>query len=806
MNKHTLRVLEFNNILSLLKGFAASNLGEALCESLKPKRDVKEIEVLLNEVSELKEVLQTYADIPISGIRNIEKPVTKTRVEGAIMDPIELLDILSTLKATHKLKRLFGKLEDNRYPLLKAIGNSFISLPNIEHKIEQTVGERGDILDSASPELKAIREKVRRLRKKIHAYLEDLLSKDSLQSFFQERIITVRNGRYVIPVKSDFKGHVQGIIHDHSHSKATYFIEPISTIELNNELGILFKEEKNEELRVLGNLSNNIKANAQEILSNLSLLGKVDLTYAKAKYSIELNAIKPVLNREGIVNLINAYHPLLLSLQNVCLPSQRDRQRYSDREEPANLSKGVIPIDIHFDKDCNTLIITGANTGGKTVALKTVGILTLMLQAGMHIPVADGSVAAIFDSIFADIGDEQDIEQNLSTFSSHISQMVNILDKANESSLVLLDEMGVGTDPDEGAALATALLDYLRGKNCSIIATTHLNLLKAYAYLHKDAMNVSVEFDSKTMEPRYRLLYGFPGESNALVIAEKLGIPREILNKAVSFMEGKNGDISRLIRTLESSQREITEDIKEVKRIKEIILLYQKQVESLLEKIQEKKDRILLETETKARSFLRKAENEVTEISRNLKKKGECSIGEVDKRLHNLKEELELFRPVKKRDRSPLLNPRKGDIVKISPLNKEGVIVRVQGDSDKVDVLIGNLRVKVPLNELEQVNGNRLKRTESKEDVLFTPLTTGMTGKINLVGMRVDDAIPLVDKVIDNAILSGMTRVDIVHGVGTGRLRDAIRDHLNAHSFVVNFNSADLSQGGTGVTVVEIKV
>ena len=522
MNKHTLKVLEFNSILSLLKGFATSSLGEALCESLKPKRDIKEIEVLLNEVSELKEVLQIYADIPIGGVRDIEKPVKKTRVEGYIMDPIELLDILSTLKATHKLKRLFGKLEDNRYPLLKAIGNSFISLPDIERKIEQTVGDRGDILDSASPELKAIREKVRGLRKRIHVSLEDLLSKDSFQSFFQERIITVRNGRYVIPVKSDFKGHIQGIIHDHSHSKATYFIEPISTIELNNELGILFKEEKNEELRVLTNLSNNIKTNAQEILSNLSLLGKVDLTYAKAKYSIELNAIKPVLNREGIVNLINAYHPLLVSLQNVCLPSQRDRKGYRDREDPANLSKGAVPIYIHFDKDCNTLIITGANTGGKTVALKTVGILTLMLQAGMHIPVADGSVAAIFDSIFADIGDEQDIEQNLSTFSSHISQMVHILDKANESSLVLLDEMGVGTDPDEGAALAMALLDYLRGKNCSIIATTHLNLLKAYAYLHEDAMNVSVEFDPKTMDPRYRLIYGSPGESNALVIAEKL--------------------------------------------------------------------------------------------------------------------------------------------------------------------------------------------------------------------------------------------------------------------------------------------
>ncbi|MFH2013148.1 MAG: endonuclease MutS2 [Pseudomonadota bacterium] len=805
IDKHALRVLEFKSVLSFLKGFATSGLGETLCDSLRPKRDLMEIEVLLNEVNELRYILQTYTDIPIGGIRDIEKPVIQTRVEGSILDPTEFLDILSTLKVTHKLKKFFENLEDRRYPLLKAIGNNLISLPDIERKIERAVGDRGEILDSASQELKAIRGKIKKFREKIHTSLDGLLSKDSLLSFFQERIITIRNGRYVIPVKSDFKGHIQGIIHDHSHSKATYFIEPISTIELNNDLGLLFKEEKNEELRVLKNLSNNIKMNAQEILSNLSLLGKVDLTYAKARYSIEINAIKPILNREGVVNLINAYHPLLLSLKTSCSPSQRYIQRYKGRMEPANLSNDVVPIDIHFDRDCNTLIITGANTGGKTVALKTVGILTLMLQAGMHIPAAEGSVAAIFDSIFADIGDEQDIGQSLSTFSSHISQMVDILDKANESSLVLLDEVGVGTDPNEGAALAMALLDYLREKGCSIIATTHLNLLKTYAYLHEDAMNVSVEFNPKTMEPCYRLIYGYPGESNALVIADKLGIPREILNKATSFIESKNDDISRLIKTLESSQSKIIEDIKEVKKIKEVILLYQRQIESLLEKVQEKKDKILLETETKAKNFLRKVEKEVKEISKNLEKKSDHSIIEVDKKLHNLKEELKLFGPFKKTDRIPLVNPRKGDIVKIRPLNKNGVIVKTQEDSDKVDVLVGNLRVKVPLNELEQVNKDGLKNTASKENVSFAPVDTSVTNTINLVGMRVNDALPLVDKIIDNAILSGMEKVEIVHGVGTGRLREAIRDRLKAHNFVTNFNSAHRKQGGAGVTVVEIK-
>lgn len=786
MTEHTLQVLEFHSVLSLLKGFATSNLGESLCESLRPKRDIKEIESLLDEVSELKEILRVYGDIPISGIRDVEESVIKTRVEGFILDPFEFLDILSTLQAAHQLKRFFGKLEGTPYPLLRKMGNKLIFLPDLERKIEQAVGVRGDILDSASPKLKEIRGKIKRLRTKIQKSLEDLLVQDLFQPFFQERIITIRNGRYVIPVKSDFKGHIQGIIHDHSHSKATYFVEPISTIELNNELGLSFKEEKDEELRVLENLSNSIRANSQEILTNLELLGKIDLTYAKVRYSIELNARKPTLNEEGRVSLINAYHPLLLSLQ-------------SGKED-------VVPIDIHVAKGCNTLIITGANTGGKTVALKTAGILTLMVQAGMHIPVADYSEAAVFDSIFADIGDEQDIEQNLSTFSSHISQIVEVLGKADESSLVLLDEIGVGTDPDEGAALAMALLDYLRGKGSSVIATTHLTLLKAYAYLHKDVMNVSVEFDPETMEPRYNLIYGISGESNALVIAETLGIPREILDKALGYIEKNDSYTGSLIRALESSQRKIIEDRKEVKRLKEITLGYQEQVKSLVEKIREKREAILLEAEARARTLLRRTEDEVKEIVKDLKKRGNHGVNEINGKLRRLKEEIKALRPAKRKDgKPPPLNLERGDVVRINPLNKEGVIVNVQEGSGQVDVLIGNLKVKIRLDDLEQVSGEISGDSGTSREMPFISPATGVTDKINVVGMRIFDALPLVDKAIDSAILSGITKLDIIHGIGTGRLRKAIRDHLRTHSLVENFDSADLSQGGAGVTVVEIR-
>ncbi|MFH1625192.1 MAG: endonuclease MutS2 [Pseudomonadota bacterium] len=796
MNEHTLRVLEFNKILSFLKGFATSDVGKALCESLRPLRDIKEIEILLDEVGELKEVLQIYGDIPIGGIRDVGESVLRTRVEGSILDPLEFLDILSTLKATHQLKRFFEKLEDHKYPVLRKIGNGFISLLDVQLRIEESVGVRGDVLDSASLELREIRRKIKKLKIKIQNSLEDLLAQDSLQPFFQEKIITVRNSRYVIPVKSDFKGNIQGIIHDHSHSKATYFIEPIFTIELNNELGLLFKEEKNEELRVLRNLSNNIRVNAQEILSNLRLLGKVDLTYAKAKYSIELDGKRPVLDGEGRVNLIRAYHPLLLSLKN----------GYGNGGRPIDSNTDVIPIDIHFDKGYNTLIITGANTGGKTVALKTVGILTLMVQAGMHIPVADGSVAGIFDSIFADIGDEQDIQQNLSTFSSHISQIIEILHEAAESSLILLDEIGVGTDPDEGAALAMALLDYLREKGSSIIATTHLSLLKAYAYLHEDAINVSVDFDPETMEPRYRLIYGIPGESNALVIAERLGVPREILDRAVGFIEDSDSRTLGLMRSLESSQREILEEKKEIKRLKDITMVCQKQVESMVEEIREKKDKILFETEAKARTLLRKAEGEVREIVKDLKNKDECSVRGVNERLHDLKEEIDLLKPIRRRKGRPPLNPKIGDVVRICPLNKEGVIVNTQDGSDRIEALIGNLKVKVPLNDLEEVSRDTIVRDlEIKGEVPPTTPITGVTSRINVVGMRVDDALPLVDKAIDNAILSGTVRLDIVHGIGTGRLRNAIREYLGTHSFVTNFGSADLSHGGSGVTLVEIK-
>jgi len=799
MKEHTLRVLEFGSILNLLKGYASSDLGKSLCESLKPVGDIKQIEDLLNEVSELKEVLQVHGDIPIGGIKDIEESIIKTRVEGSILDPFEFLDILSTLEVTHQLKRFFDRLKGNTYPLLKELGSRFIPTPDLEYKIKRTIGERGDVLDSASLKLKEIRRKIRLLRTKIQTSLENLLDQGSFQSFFQEKIITIRNGRYVIPVKSDFKGHIQGIIHDHSHSKATYFIEPISTIEMNNELSLLSKEEKSEEIRVLKSLSNDIKANAPEIVNNLRILEKVDVTYAKAKYSIELNGEKPILNKEGRANLINAYHPLLLSLQNG--------------------DKDVVPIDIHFDKGCNALIITGANTGGKTVALKTIGILTLMVQTGMHIPVADGSVAAVFASIFADIGDEQDIEQNLSTFSSHISQIVEILDEADESSLVLLDEIGVGTDPDEGAALAMAFLDYLKVKRSSVIATTHLNLLKAYAYLHEDVINISVEFDTETMKPLYRLIYGVSGESKALVIAERLGIPQEILNKAVSFMENKNGHISSLIKALENSQREIIEERKELRELREITLACQEKMGSLVKKIQEKKDVILLEAETRAREFIKKTENKAREILKDIENKRKHRFCGINERLHNLKEELEIFKPVtsRKRDRLPPLNIRMGDVVKISPLNKEGIIVKTREGSDQVEVLIGNLKVKVRINDLEEASASekefsdriredRLIDAEIKGEKPINSPTTVITDKINVVGRRVDDALPLLDKAIDNAIVSGKTKVHVIHGIGPGRLREAIRDHLKDHTYVTDFSSADLSQGGAGVTVVEIKV
>ena len=792
MNEHTLKVLEFDCILDLLKGFASSDLGKSQCESMKPQKEINVIETLLDEVSELKEVLQVHGGIPIDGIRDVEKYIIGTSAEGSILDPFEFLDILSTLKAAHRIKKFFKKLKDHAYPLVKEMGSGLIFLPDIEHKIEKSIGERGEILDSASPRLGEIRRKLRRIRAKIQTSLENLHARDSLQSVFQERIITIRNGRYVIPVKSDFKGHIQGIIHDHSHSKATYFIEPISTIEANNELGMLFKEEKNEELRVLKNLTDSVQNDAQGILSNLKLLEKVDLTYAKAGYSIELNARKPVLNREGRVNLVNSYHPLLLSLRNG--------------------KENTVSIDIHFDKGCNSLIITGANTGGKTVALKTMGILTLMVQSGMHIPVADYSEAAVFDSVFADIGDDQAIDRNLSTFSSHISHVVEILHKANESSLVLLDEIGVGTDPDEGAALAMALLDYLRGKGAHIIATTHLNLLKAYAYLHDDIMNVSVGFDTDTMKPYYSLIYGAPGESNALVIAERLGIPREILDRAKGFIENKNGHIARLIRALEGSQRDVIEEKKGVQKLKEVNLAYQRQIESLLELLRGKEESILLETEAKARAFLKKTEEEARKIIEGLRKKekdgGEDGFSGIDQRFHHLEEELKLFKPSRKRgNHGPLPSElKKGDVVWITPLKKKGVVVDVREDSDQVSVHIGNLKVKVCLNNIEQAKGDRAKDSRTKEEFVTGPHVVGATHRINVIGMRVDDALPLVDKAIDNALLGGITRMDVIHGIGTGRLKEAIQKHLRDHSFVTAFGSADLSQGGAGATVVEIKV
>ncbi|MDY7033725.1 MAG: endonuclease MutS2 [Thermodesulfobacteriota bacterium] len=787
MNEHTLQVLEFYNVLDVLKGFATSSLGKSFCESVKPQGNMQGIMTLLDEVTELKEVITLHGDIPIHGIVEIEGCVARAKVEGSVLYPSDFLDILSTLKTTHQLKRFFSKLEDNRYPLLNKIGSRFITLPDVESRIEQSVGAGGNILDNASPELKKTRENIKKLRMKIQNSLESLFSSDSMQSFFQERIITIRNGRYVIPLKSDYKGHIQGIIHDHSHSRATYFVEPLSTIELNNELGVLLKREKDEELLILKNLTQLIRNNSEEILANLKLLGHTDLTYAKARYSIEFNANKPLLNNRGRVNLIGAYHPLLLSSQD---------------EE-----KDAVPIDIHFDKRCNTLIITGANTGGKTVALKTVGILTLMAQAGLHIPVSNYSETSVFDAIFADIGDEQDIGQSLSTFSSRMYQIVEILNRVDGSSLVLLDELGVGTNPHEGAGLAMAILDYLRKKGASIVATTHLELLKAYAYLNKDVMNVSVLFDSETLQPRYSLIYGTSGESNALVIAERLGIPHEILNNAKNYVEDRNSNASKLMRALEEYQRAIIEEKNEIAKIREQTLVYQKQVESLMNKIREKKDRILLETGAKAKEVLRKTEKEAKQIVKDLKKRGEYRSFEPSQRLKSLRKEIHFLRPVptEREERKLLSSLRKGDAVKITSLNKEGVVINTQKESDQVDVLIGNLRVKARINNLEKAYESGSDDHVFNGEISFDQPVSEKKSEINVIGLRVDDALPLVDKAIDRAILNGMTELDIIHGRGTGRLREAIREYLSNHSFVEKFFSADLSHGGAGVTVVGIR-
>jgi len=814
MDKHTFTVLEFDKILAFLKQYVTSPQGNKLCERLAPLNNLQEIRTLLNEVTEMKEVLSIYDEVPIHGIKDIENLVHRTRVEEFYLEPQQFQEIRSTLETGRKIKTFF-KTTSSKYSSLKNITSKIIPLKELENAIKKTIGNQGEILDTASQELKTLRQNIKNLRLDINNILEELLFRENFSFIFQEQLITIRNGRFVLPVKIDCKGYLPGVVHDLSHSKATYFIEPLSVVNLNNELQILRREELREEVRILINLTKQVREKKAEILFNLSLLEKLDIIYAKANFSTALNACEPILNEEGHIELNSCKHPILLARFELT-PASPDSPKEASEKAGRFIfdAPQVVPITIHMGRGIKTLIITGANAGGKTVTLKTLGILSLMAQAGMHIPIEEGSTLTVFHSIFADIGDEQNIEESLSTFSAHIRRLDQIVKEADDRSLVLIDELGSGTDPSEGASLGLAILDYLREHKSSIVITSHLTLLKTYAYLHEDVENISVEFDPATLKPTYNLVYGMPGLSNALTIARNLGMSTDILDNASKYLEEKDKHFLELIKGLEQSQRAVAEKKNEITKLREKVSIHEISAESLLKTIKARKVKLLSEYENKFKQYLKEAESKLEKIIKEAKTKEQHTFKKTNRALIEVKKEWRSHLPLPKEERKVIEELKAGQTVKLLNFNQEGVVQKVDPDLKKAEILVGEMKIKTHFDSIEYIkekgahedNSSSLtKQPPEKDHHAHIILEGEVIQKINVIGMTVDEALPIVDRTIDHALIRGLERIEIIHGLGTGRLKEAIRKHLKDHSYVKTFGSDEQSRGGAGVTQVEIQ-
>ncbi len=780
MDHRSLKALDYYTLLDILKDFAISPMGKKRCLSLRPLADRFLIESRLTEVIELKKVLETRGDPPLRGLRNIEGLLKRLEVEGTVLQVSEILDIHQWIVLVKDLKRFFLR-SDLKTPSLQEKVSHLSSLKTLEREILQAIHPKGDLLDRASPHLTEVRHRLGAAREKAKGFLENLLHREDLRPIFQEDFITVRNGRYVLLIKADFRHRLQGIIHDQSHSHRSFFFEPLPVVAFNNEISILMAEEKKEEDKILTDLSEKIRRELPSLWSDVDIIGELDLLYAMARLTLLLKGIRPELNEEGRIMMREARSPLL-SLQH---------------------QARVVPIDLRMGNSIRTLIISGANAGGKTVALKTLGLLTLMVQSGLPIPVAEGSEVPLFEEVFAVIGDEQSLEKNVSTFSAHLLHVNEVLQEAGPRTLVLIDELGAGTNTSEGSALAMGFLDLFREKGASVVITTHFDDLKAYGYLHPDVENVSVKFDEKTLEPLYRLSYGSPGLSNALLVAETLGISDRVLKRAYQHYTRSGEEMAQALERLERLTAEVEAQRLQWVQKREALDQERQRLQERLDRIRRGREEILSRAEEKARRAAQKVEEELKAWLKLQKEKAPSQIrrGEIQK----IRESS--FPPLQGKGLQGRLDGVKvGDRVKIKSLKKTGFLLKVDESLSRAEVMMERARAIVQLNDLI-----RLSESEKGEPTGQETPGWNLQGseeipeELNVIGLTVDEALPKVDQFIDRALLQGKEKIQIIHGIGSGRLRRAIGNYLNTHRGVKQFAPAEAQKGGAGVTVVELR-
>jgi DNA mismatch repair protein MutS2 len=791
MDRFSLKKLEFHRVKEMLMRHCSTSLGRAYVQDLEPSTEAEEILRLQEETSEACDALRMYPDITMEGVQDVA-PLLRRALIGGVLEPVELLSLYELLKAARRLKRIFAR-QEIELPLLEGRVTRLEEGSTLQERIAACIEPDGEIADHASPELAKQRQKVRSLAVKIRDQVDELLVKQEWNRFLQEPIYTVRGDRYVLPVKQEYRSQFPGLVHDQSASGATVFMEPMPLVRLGNELAAGRSAVRQEELKVLEELSGLIAVYHDEIQENLDLLGELDFIIAKGHFSKELRANPPGFSQEGHLVIKGGRHPLL---------------------------KGdVVPIEVRLGQDFDCLVITGPNTGGKTVALKTVGLLIVMAQAGLHIPAAEGTVLPFLRNVFADIGDEQSIEQSLSTFSGHMTNIVRILKNAGKGSLVILDELGAGTDPEQGAALGMAILDNLLQKGPLIIVTTHFSELKVFAHTRTRVENASVEFDSKTLQPTFRLSIGVPGESNAFEIAERLGLTRDVIVRARGLLNPEQRELSDLIRHLKEDQFAATSARAEAERLRCEMEEIRKQIERKEKKLRDKQNEILRRAHEEARELVRTARREAEHLIRSLReeiRQQETQAGleqarqirsKIDDLTGKIDEEI-ASREVEPGGEIPTaVEP--GDAVVIPRFNQEGNVLTQPNADGEVIVQVGVLKLNLSLKELRLSKKNKkqakvqVQALGSKDHAIARNAT--VLPELDFRGHNVSDGLREVDKYLDTAYLAGMNKVSLIHGKGTGVLRDAVRQYLAKHPFVASYRSGDYYEGGTGVTIVEFK-
>ncbi|EMI12526.1 recombination and dna strand exchange inhibitor protein [Bacillus stratosphericus LAMA 585] len=785
LQQKVLASLEFHKVKEKVMSYTASTLGKEKAQDLTPLTDIESIQHLLEEVAEAQDVIRLKGSAPFGGLTDIRRGVKRAEI-GSILSPAELMEIAALLYTTKNMKHFLTSMYEDgvEIPRLHTYAESLILLPDVRKEIESCIGDNGEVLDHATPALRTIRTQLRSLESKVRDKLESMIRSQSASKMLSDTIVTIRNDRFVIPVKQEYRSNYGGIVHDQSSSGATLFIEPQVVVDLNNTLQQTRLKEKQEIEKILQMLTASVSEHIDELLHNVNELQTLDFIFAKAKYAKAEKATKPTVNNQGEIYLKRARHPLL----------PRDQ---------------VVANDIELGKDFSTIVITGPNTGGKTVTLKTLGLLTLMTQAGLHIPVEEGSEVAVFDQVFADIGDEQSIEQSLSTFSSHMVNIVDILKHLTSNSLVLFDELGAGTDPAEGAALAMSILDEVHQTNARIIATTHYPELKAYGYNREGVTNASVEFDIETLSPTYRLLIGVPGRSNAFEISKRLGLPHHLIDRAKADMHAEHNEVDQMIASLEDSKKQAEEELHETE-------FYRKEAEKLHKELQkqilewnEQKDKLLEEAEQKAAEKIEQATKEAEEIIQELRsiKSEHRSFKEHElidarKRLEEAVPEFDRKKktePVKKAARQ--LKP--GDEVKVLTFGQKGTLIEQTGNKEW-SVQMGILKMKVKEKDMEFIKS----APEFKQEKAITAVKGKdyhVSLELDLRGERYENALSRVEKYLDDAVLAGYPRVSIIHGKGTGALRKGVQELLKQHRSVKNARFGEQGEGGSGVTIVELK-